>query len=429
METTTLENKKTAAPTTNGVLADYNVDKIRADFPILHRKVYGKPLVFLDNAASTQKPQVVIDTIRNYYEAENANIHRGVYYLSELATKKYEDARNTVKEFINAASLKEVIFTSGTTDGINLVANSFGRKFIKAGDEIIISTMEHHSNIVPWQMLCEETGAKLRIIPINDAGEIIFDEYEKLITEKTKLVAVVYVSNSLGTINPVKEMIDAAHKRNVPVLIDGAQAVAHTPVDVQELDCDFFSFSGHKIFGPTGVGVLYGKEKLLEKMSPYKGGGDMISSVSFEKTTYNELPHRFEAGTPNMAGVIGLAKALEYVQQADLKRIEAYEHELLAYGIEALSSINELKFVGTPAKRAGAISFLIDGIHPHDIGTWVDREEGVAIRAGHHCTQPVMTRYKIPSTTRASVALYNRKEDFDALVRGLKSIIKVFGNG
>lgn len=429
METRILENKEIKTPTANGLLAGFDVDKYRGDFPILHKPVYGKQLAFLDNAASTQKPQVVIDTIRNYYEAENANIHRGVYYLSELATRKYEESRKTVKDFINAASLKEVIFTSGTTDGINLVASAYGRKFIKAGDEIIISTMEHHSNIVPWQMLCEETGAKLRVIPINEDGEIIFAEYEALLNEKTKMVAVVYVSNSLGTVNPIKKMIDAAHSYNVPVLIDGAQAVAHTKVDVQALDCDFFAFSGHKIFGPTGVGVLYGKEQLLESMNPYRGGGDMIRSVSFEETTYNDLPHRFEAGTPNMAGVIGLASALKYVQDVGLEAIEAYEHQLLTYGLEALSTIKEIQFIGNAAHRAGAISFLIDGIHPHDIGTWVDREEGVAIRAGHHCTQPVMTRYNIPSTTRASIALYNKPEDFDALVRGLKSIIKAFGNG
>jgi len=348
---------------------DFDVENIRDDFPILHRPVYGKPLVFLDNAASTQKPQAVIDTIRQYYSAENANIHRGVYYLSEVATQKYENARRTVRNFINAASLKEVIFTSGTTDSINLVAAAYGRKFIKAGDEIILTTMEHHSNIVPWQILCEETGATLRIVPINDDGELIFEEFEKLLSEKTRLVSVVYVSNSLGTINPVKEIIKLAHERNVPVLLDGAQTVSHIAVDVQELDCDFFAFSGHKIFGPTGVGVLYGKEKILETMNPYRGGGDMILSVSFEKTV-----HRFEAGTPNIAGVVGLAKALEYVQNIGLDKISAYEKELLDYGHEALSSIKKLQFIGTAREKAGVISFLIEGIHPHDIGTWVDRE-------------------------------------------------------
>jgi cysteine desulfurase/selenocysteine lyase len=405
---------------------DFDVEKIRDDFPILHRPVYGKPLVFLDNAASTQKPQAVIDTIRQYYGAENANIHRGVYYLSEVATQKYENARKTVKNFINAASLKEVIFTSGTTDSINLVATAYGHKFIKVGDEIILTTMEHHSNIVPWQILCEETGARLRIAPINDNGELIFEEFEKLLSEKTKLVSVVYVSNSLGTVNPVKEIIKLAHEKNVPVLLDGAQAVSHLAVDVQNLDCDFFAFSGHKIFGPTGVGVLYGKEKILETMNPYRGGGDMILSVSFEKTVYNELPHRFEAGTPNIAGVIGLAKALEYVENIGLDKISAYEKELLDYGHEALSSIKKLKFIGTAREKAGVISFLVEGIHPHDIGTWVDRE-GIAIRAGHHCTQPVMQRFNVPSTSRASIALYNKKEDFDALVSALNHIVKVFG--
>lgn len=405
---------------------DFDVENIRGEFPILHRLVYGKPLVFLDNAASTQKPQVVIDAIRQYYSAENANVHRGVYYLSELATKKYEDARKTVMNFINAASLKEVIFTSGTTDSINLVAAGYGRKFIKAGDEIILTTMEHHSNIVPWQILCEETGAALRIVPIDDNGELIFEEYEKLLSEKTKLVSVVYVSNSLGTVNPVKEIIKLAHERNVPVLLDGAQAVPHIAIDVQDLDCDFFAFSGHKIFGPTGVGVLYGKEKILETMNPYRGGGDMILSVTFEKTVYSDLPHRFEAGTPNIAGVIGLAVALEYVENIGLDRISAYEKELLAYGHEALSSIKKLKFIGTARKKTGVISFVIEGIHSHDIGTWVDRE-GVAIRVGHHCTQPVMERFNVPSTSRASIAMYNRKEDFDVLVLGLNDIVKVFG--
>lgn len=406
-------------------LGRYDVDKIRADFPILGMEVHGKPLVFLDNAASTQKPQTVIDALERYYRTENANIHRGVYYLSEVATKKYEDARETVRQFLNAASTREIIFTSGTTDSINLVATAYGRKFIKEGDEIIISTMEHHSNIVPWQMLCQETGAKLKVVPIDDNGDIIFEAYEGLFSPRTRLVAMVYISNSLGTVNPVKAVIDTAHQHGVPVLIDAAQAVAHQPVDVQALDCDFLVFSGHKIFGPTGVGVLYGREKLLETMNPYRGGGDMIRSVTFEKTTYNELPHRFEAGTPNIAGVIGLAEALKYVQKIGLARISAYEAEVLAYGTEALRSIKELRLIGTARRKAGAISFVIDGLHPHDIGTWVDRA-GVAIRAGHHCTQPVMDRYQISSTSRASIALYNKKEEFDVLVESLKNIIEVF---
>jgi cysteine desulfurase/selenocysteine lyase len=403
----------------------YDVERIRADFPILHRPVRGKPLVFLDNAASTQKPQVVIDAIQHYYSAENANIHRGVYYLSEVATQKYEAARNTVKNFLNATSLKEIIFTGGTTDSINLVANAYAKKFIKEGDEIVISTMEHHSNIVPWQILCEETGARLRIIPISDAGELMLEEFENILNERTKLVSIVYISNSLGTVNPVREIIRQAHDRNIPVLLDGAQAVAHMEVDVRELDCDFFAFSGHKIFGPTGVGVLYAKENILETMNPYRGGGDMILTVTFEKTTYAELPHRFEAGTPNIAGVIGLAEALKYVEGVGLNHIGAYEKELFDYAHEALSSVKKLKFIGTAKEKAGVISFVVDGIHPHDIGTWLDRE-GVAIRAGHHCTQPVMQRYNVPSTSRASIALYNRKEDINTLVKVLHNIIKVF---
>jgi cysteine desulfurase/selenocysteine lyase len=423
MEASILEKEAVRRRINNKIV--YDAERIRADFPILQRPVRGKTLAYLDNAASTQKPQVVIDAIRHYYSAENANIHRGVYYLSEVATRKYEEARKTVKNFINAASLKEVIFTSGTTDSINLAANAYGKKFIKKGDEIILSTMEHHSNIVPWQMLCEETGAKLRIIPINDAGELMLEDYDRLLNERTKLVSIVYVSNSLGTINPVKEIIRRAHERNIPVLLDGAQAVAHKKVDVQELDCDFFAFSGHKIFGPTGVGVLYAREKILETMNPYRGGGDMILSVSFEKTTYADLPHRFEAGTPNIAGVVGLGEALKYVESAGLDNISAFEEELLQYGHEALSSLKKLRIIGTAREKAGVISFVIDGIHPHDVGTWADRE-GVAIRAGHHCTQPVMQRFKVASTSRASIALYNRKEDIDALVGALHNIIKVF---
>ena len=403
----------------------YDIEKIRSDFPILLEPVRGKELVFLDNAASTQKPNAVIDAISRYYRAENANIHRGVYYLSEIATKRYEDARKTVKNFLNAASEREIIFTSGTTDSINLVANGYGRKFFKPGDEVIISTMEHHSNIVPWQMICDATGAKLRIAPINDRGEIILEEYEKLFSAKTKFVSVVYVSNSLGTVNPVKKMIDIAHQHGVPIMLDAAQAVAHTPVDLQKLDCDFLAFSGHKIFGPTGVGVLYGKEALLEDMLPFKGGGDMIRTVTFEETSYNDLPHKFEAGTPNMAGVIGLAAALDYVENIGLEKISAYEDKVLAYGTEVLSAIPEVTLIGTAAHKSGAISFIVDNVHPHDMGTWVDRE-GVAIRAGHHCTQPVMERFGIPATSRASIALYNRKSDFDVLARSLKNIIEVF---
>lgn len=403
----------------------YDIDSVYNDFPILHKPIRDKELIFLDNAASTQKPQIVIDTIHRYYKEENANIHRGVYYLSEVATRKYEEARETVRAFLNAASDKEIIFTSGTTDSINLVANGFGREFFKPGDEILITTMEHHSNIVPWQMICEDTGAKLRVAPINDQGELLLDELAGMINSHTKLISVVYVSNSLGTVNPVEKIISLARDQNIPVLLDAAQAVAHTPIDVQKLDCDFLAFSSHKIFGPTGVGVLYGKEKHLEKMRPFKGGGDMIRQVTFEKTTYNELPHKFEAGTPNMAGVIGLASALDYVTSVGLEKIHAYEKMVLEYGTELLSDIDELRLIGTAAEKSGAISFIIENIHPHDIGTWVDRD-GIAIRAGHHCTQPVMDRLCIPATSRASIALYNRKSDFDALASSLKTIIEVF---
>lgn len=421
MENTAIINNEIADPQTG-----FDVDKIRADFPILQRTVHGKPLVFLDNAASTQKPQAVIDAIRHYYTAENSNIHRGVYYLSELASQKYEDARETTRAFLNAATSKEIVFTSGTTDSINLMAQSFGREFISVGDEIIISEMEHHANIVPWQMLCKDTGASLRVISMNDAGELQVEQYRDLFSPKTRLVSIVQVSNSLGTINPVREMIDIAHAHDVPVLLDGAQAVQHQPVDVQSLDCDFFAFSGHKIFGPTGVGVLYGKEKWLEKMRPYRGGGDMIRTVSFDKTTFNELPFKFEAGTPNIAGVIGFAEALKYVQAIGLNAIAAHEQDLLEYGTAALSSLKPLQLIGTASHKAAVISFVIAGIHPHDIGTWVDRE-GVAVRTGHHCTQPVMSHFNVPATTRASIAMYNKKEEFDTLVHALADMIKVFG--
>jgi len=402
----------------------FDVERIRQDFPILHQKVRGKPLVFLDSAATSQKPQAVIDAISNYYHAENANIHRGVYYLSEIATKAYEDTRVKIKETINANSIKEVVFVRGTTEGINLVASSYGRKNIREGDEIIISAMEHHSNIVPWQMLCEETGAKLRVIPINDDGELIVEEFEKLLNKKTKLAAVVHTSNSLGTINPVKRLIDMAHDQNVPVLIDGAQALPHGKIDVKKLGCDFFVFSGHKVFGPTGIGVLYGKEALLEKMPPYQGGGDMIKSVSFEKTLYNDLPYRFEAGTPDIAGVIGLGKALDYVAGIGYENIATYEHELLNYATAALSTIKPLKIIGAAREKAAVLSFVIDGIHPHDVGTILDRD-GIAVRTGHHCTQPVMERFNVPATSRASLAFYNTKAEIDLLVKGLHNVINL----
>lgn len=403
----------------------FDVDKIRADFPILHRRVHDQPLVFLDNAASTQKPRAVIDAVRQFYELEYANIHRGVYYLSELASERYEASRQVARQFLNAAFLQEIIFTGGTTDSINLVAHAYGREFIRPGDEIIISEMEHHSNIVPWQLLCEDIGATLRVIPINDDGELCLDEFEALLSPKTRLVSLVYISNSLGTVNPVKEIIDRAHQLDVPVLLDAAQAVQHQRIDVQALDCDFLAFSGHKIFGPTGVGVLYGKRRWLERMRPYRGGGDMIRTVTFEKTTYAELPHKFEAGTPNIAGVIGLGRALEYVQSIGLEAIAAHEQAVLAYGAEALQSLRKLRFIGTAKNKAAVLSFVIDGIHPHDIGTWVDRR-GVAVRTGHHCTQPVMARFGVPATTRASISLYNKKEEFDFLARALDEMIKVF---
>ena len=363
-----------------------DIQKVRSDFPILSRQVHGKPLVYLDNAASTQKPQSVIDTITKYYTDINSNIHRGVHFLSQTATNEYEAAREKVRQFINAGKSKEIIFTRGTTESVNLVATTYGRKHIGEGDEIIISAMEHHSNIVPWQMLCAEKKCKLKVIPINDEGEIIFDEYLKLLNERTKLVSVVHISNSLGTINPVKKIIDEAHKYNVPVMIDGAQSVQHVKVDVQELDCDFFVFSGHKIYGPTGVGALYGKEELLKSMPPYQGGGDMIASVSFEKTTYNELPYKFEAGTPNIVGAIGLAKAIEYVEGLGIEAIAEYEKELLDYGTELLANIEGLRLIGTAKEKSSVLAFVLDAVHPHDIGTFLDMD-GVAVRTGHHCTE------------------------------------------
>ncbi|MEJ2618034.1 MAG: cysteine desulfurase [Ignavibacteriaceae bacterium] len=397
----------------------FDVEKIRHDFPILKELIHGKPLCYLDNAATTQKPQAVIDSIVKYYSKINSNIHRGVHYLSGTATDAYENARTKVKNFINASSEKEIIFTRGATESINLVASSFGRNNLNEGDEIIISGMEHHSNIVPWQLIAAERKAVIKVIPISDEGEIIFEEFEKLITEKTKIIAVVYVSNSLGTVNPVKQIIETAHEHNIPVLVDAAQAVNHFPVDVRELDCDFLAFSGHKIYGPTGIGVLYGKENLLDQMPPYMGGGDMISKVTFEKTTYNELPFKFEAGTSNIAGAIGLGAALDYINSIGLEAISVHEKELLDYGIKSLSHVEGLKIIGNAKEKSGVISFIFDNIHPHDIGTFLDFE-GVAVRTGHHCTQPVMDRYCIPATTRASLAMYNTKSEFDVLTNGLK---------
>lgn len=404
----------------------FDVEKVRQDFPILKEKVRGKPLVYLDNAATSQKPQVVIDTIIRYYLAENSNIHRGIHFLSERATRAYEDARLKVKGFLNASSTQEVIFVRGTTEGINLVAQSYGRAFIKAGDEIIVSAMEHHSNIVPWQILCEQVGARLQVIPVNDNGELLIDEYERLLNAKTKIVSVAHVSNALGTINPIRQIIEMAHRWNAPVLIDGAQAAPHLAVDVQDLDCDFYAFSGHKLFGPTGIGVLYGKADLLEKMPPYQGGGDMIRSVTFEKTIYNTLPYKFEAGTPHIAGVIGLGSAIDYLGRIGLEKIAAYERGLLAYATDVLSVITGVRIIGTAKEKAGILSFVLNGVHPHDIGTILDCD-GIAIRAGHHCAMPVMERFGVPATARASFAFYNTKEEVDALVRAIHKVIEVFG--
>ncbi len=404
----------------------FDVTTLRKDFPILSTLVHGKSLVYLDNAATTQKPNAVLDIQNIYYREQNANIHRGVHHLSEVATFEYEKARGKVKNFINAADNKEIIFTKGTTDSINLVAQSFGKTFLNAGDEVIISAMEHHSNIVPWQMICEERNAKLRIIPMNDDGELIIEEYEKLLSPKTKIVSVVYISNSLGTINPIQQIIDLAHRNGSKVLIDGAQAIAHTTVDVRSLDCDFFTFSGHKIFGPTGIGVLYGKAALLDQMKPYQGGGDMIRSVTFEKTTYNDLPYKFEAGTPNIVGGIGLGAAIDYVNIIGLNAISNYESELLEYGTEILRQVSGLRLIGTAKSKASILSFVLENAHPHDIGTILDRE-GIAIRTGHHCTQPVMQRFGISATARASLSFYNTKEELDSLVRGIAKVMEIFG--
>ena len=404
----------------------FDVDEIRKDFPILSKKINGKPLVYLDNAATTQKPQTVIDNMIHYYTDGNANIHRGLYFLSELATESYENARLKVKEFLNAMSSSEIIFVRGATEAINLLATTFANaQHFKEGDEILISHMEHHANIVPWQMLCERRNLKLKVIPITDEGELDLDEYERLLTEKTKLVSVVHISNSLGTINPVKTIIDKAHERKIPVLLDGSQAVPHVKVDVQELDCDFYVFSGHKLFGPTGIGVLYGKTEYLDALPPYQFGGDMIRIVTFEKTTFDDLPHKFEAGTPNIAGAIGLGAAIDYLNEFDRSELTSYENRLLHYGTERLLEVKGLRIIGTASKKASVISFTIDGIHPYDIGTIVDTE-GVAIRTGHHCTQPIMQRYNVPATARASLAFYNKEEEIDKLVFGLNKVIKMF---
>jgi cysteine desulfurase / selenocysteine lyase len=405
--------------------AGFDVERVRADFPILAQKVRGKPLVYLDNAATTQKPRAVIEAISKYYEGTNSNVHRGVHYLSEQATNEYEGVRKTAQKFLNAADLKEIIFVRGTTEGINLVAQSYGRANVRAGDEIIITEMEHHSDIVPWQFLCTERGAKLRVAPINDAGELDLDAFAKLLGPKTKLVAATHVSNSLGTVNPIRKIVEMAHAAGAPVLVDGAQAVQHMKVDIQALGCDFYTFSGHKIYGPTGIGVLYGKASLLDKMPPYQGGGDMIMSVTFEKTVYNRLPYKFEAGTPDIAGVIGLGAALDYVTNLGIENIAAHEAQVLDYGTKALTSIPDLRLIGTAKDKASVLSFTLGDIHPHDIGTILD-QEGIAIRTGHHCSQPVMQHFGVESTARASLGLYNTKAEIDALARGVEKVREVF---
>src|ERR671926_351570 len=403
----------------------WDVGRVREDFPVLGQTVNGKPLVYLDNAASAQVPRIVIERGAKYLREEHSNIHRGVHYLSQRATSAYEGAREKVRRFINARDAKECIFVRGCTEGINLVMHGYGRKFVSEGDEIIVSAMEHHANIVPWQMLCEEKGARLRVIPMNDAGELLIDEYDGLLNEHTRLVAVMHVSNALGTINPVKEMIAQAHKYGVPVLIDGAQAAPHMPIDMQDLDCDFYVFSGHKMYAPTGSGVLYGKLEMLEKMNPFQGGGDMIRNVTFEKTTYADPPNRFEAGTPAIASQIGLGAAIDYLNSIGREAAAAYEMELLRYATQKVSAIEGVRIIGTAKNKASVLSFVIDDIHPHDIGTILD-QEGIAVRAGHHCAQPVMQRFNVPATARASFSFYNTKEEIDVLARTIERVIEIF---
>jgi cysteine desulfurase/selenocysteine lyase len=407
------------------VATRFDVEKVRRDFPILARDVRGRHLVYLDNAATTQKPRQVLDRIVRYYTEENSNVHRGVHYLSEVATAAYESVRTTVKRFLNAKDEKEIIFTRGTTDSINLVASSWGRRNVGRDDEVLITAIEHHSNIVPWQMLCEERGAKLRVAPVNDAGEVILEEFERLLNPRTKIAAFGHASNALGTINPVKRMTEMAHAVGAIVVVDGAQGVPHIAIDVRDLDCDFYAFSGHKVYGPTGIGVLYGRQAILEAMPPYQGGGDMILSVSFEKTTYNALPYNFEAGTPNIPGVIGLGSALDYVSAAGIDNIAAHEQDLLRYATGRLQEIKGLRLIGTAAEKASVISFTLEGVHPHDIGTILD-QEGIAVRTGHHCAQPLMMRFNVPATGRASFGMYNTRAEADALVAGLHKVIEVF---
>lgn len=418
-------NKKSNIAEIQNQTEGFDVEKIREDFPILHQEVNGKPLVYLDNAATSQKPKSVIDSIEKYYRGYNSNIHRGVHTLSENATEAYESARIKVRDFIHANSTKEIVFVRGATEAINLVAQSFGRNTLGSEDEIIITELEHHANIVPWQLLSQQTGAKLKYVPINDNGELVESEYKKLLNEKTRIVAVGHISNALGTINPIENMINLAHEYGAKVLIDGAQATSHTSVDVKKLDCDFYVFSGHKLFGPTGIGVLYGKEDLLEKMPPYQGGGDMIKMVTMKETKYNELPHKFEAGTPNISGVIGLGAAIDYVNKIGLENIGNHEKQLLDYANQMASEITELKFIGTAKNKTSILSFTLDGIHPHDVGTILNNE-GIAIRTGHHCAMPVMEYFQIPATSRASFSLYNTHAEVDVLIEGINKCSKVF---
>jgi len=418
-------NKAISVRSQNTATDLLDVARIRTDFPILARQINGKPLVYLDNAASSQMPQPVIDRLVRYQTQEHANIHRAVHTLSEHATAEFEEARRKAQRFLNAKDEHEIIFTSGTTESINLAMHSYGRAFIKAGDEIIVTELEHHSNIVPWQMLCQEKGAKLRVAPINDTGEILLDEYQKQFNERTKFVALSHVSNALGTVNPVSEMIPIAHQRGIPVLLDGAQAAPHLRLDVQALDCDFYAFSGHKICGPTGIGVLYGKRALLEKMQPFKGGGDMILSVTFEKTIYNTIPYKFEAGTPPIAAAIGMGSAMDYLKGIGLERIGAHETDLLSYATQQVGAMKGVKIIGTAKHKAAVLSFLVEGVHPHDVGTILN-EDGIAIRTGHHCAQPVMRHFGVPATARASFAFYNTIEDVDALIAGIKKVQRMF---